>query len=138
MKKLLSLLFIFLLSSILLFNQPLSVHCDEEDVLLEGINKYRSSLNLTSLTENENAHCLADEIADKLKGEPCTNSTGANTVPGIGIGSEDNWIVVVLTTNTSQGSFSPATTDHNAANFHSKYRSIYTSLFFLLSNIYLF
>ncbi|OIV95011.1 hypothetical protein TanjilG_22208 [Lupinus angustifolius] len=55
---------------------------------------------------------------------------------GIGIGKEDNWIVVVLTTNTSQGSFSPATNDHNAANFLSQFPWIYSSLFFLLPNIY--
>ncbi|CAL0332095.1 unnamed protein product [Lupinus luteus] len=198
MMGLMSFFFTFLLSFILFFNQPLSVHCDEEEDLLQGINKYRSSINLTSLTENKNADCLAGEIADELKGQPCTNTTGANTVPGtepqfsnypvllskcqlnisntrdgsimpacvpgltpnivlsnftqslysanlndskytgIGIGAEDNWIVVVLTTNTSSGSFSPATSDHNAANLLPRFGWIYTSLFFLLPNIYLF
>lgn len=37
---------------------------------------------MTSLTTNENAECLADELAEEFKNQPCTNSTGANTVPG--------------------------------------------------------
>ncbi|KAG5144363.1 hypothetical protein AAZX31_11G004400 [Glycine max] len=195
-----SLLFTVLLSSILLSNH--SVKCDdhdEEDDLYQGINKYRESLNLTSLTKNENANCFADEIAGQFKNQPCTNTTGANTVPGtepqfsnypdllnkcqlnisntrdgivmpacvpglvssvvltnftqslysgnlndskytgIGIGSEDNWIVVVLTTNTPEGSFVPETetkTD-SGANFVSKIGSIYCSMFLLVSNLFL-
>lgn len=138
---------------------------DEEDSLLQGINQYRTSLNLTSLTKSERAECLASEVADQFKNQPCTNSTGSNTVPGtepqipnfpnlltkchlnvtttrdgqilpacvprldaalvlsnftksqysmylndtkfsgVGIGSEDNWIVVVLTTSTPEGSY---------------------------------
>ncbi|WZZ41972.1 hypothetical protein YC2023_038231 [Brassica napus] len=146
-------------------------YADEEDVLFIGINSYRASQNLTTLNNNENAECLADEIADQLKNKPCTNDTGSATVPGtepqfadypnilakchlsvsdtrdglimpacvpflesspslvltnftksqyslslndskftgMGIGKEDDWIVVVLTTNTPQGSFSTAT-----------------------------
>ncbi|KAM0066424.1 hypothetical protein Hdeb2414_s0002g00048831 [Helianthus debilis subsp. tardiflorus] len=140
-------------------------HLDEEDILLAGINSYRATLNLTALIENERAECLADEIADQFKYQPCTNTTGSNTIPGtepeifnypnllhkchlnvnttrdgvilpvcvpnldstlvlsnytmspysnylndtkytgVGIGSEDNWIVVVLTTNTPEGRF---------------------------------
>lgn len=37
---------------------------------------------MTSLTTNENAECLAYELAEEFKNQPCTNSTGANTVPG--------------------------------------------------------
>ncbi|CAN0856630.1 Uncharacterized GPI-anchored protein At3g06035 [Linum grandiflorum] len=153
----------FLLSA-LLFTHP--VRCDDEDDrLLQGINNYRTSLNLTVLTENDNAECLASEIADQFKGQPCTNTTGANTVPGtepqlpnypslldkcklnvtntrdgavmpacvpnldpalvltnftmsqysdnlndtkytgVGIGTEGDWVVVVLSTSTPDGSF---------------------------------
>lgn len=143
----------------------LTVKCDidEEDTLLQDINKYRASLNLTALTKNDNAECVADEIADQFKDQPCTNTTGANTVPGTepqlsdypnllakchisntqdgivmpacvpnlvpdlvlsnytksqyannlngtkytgaGIGSDGNWIVVILTTGTPEGSY---------------------------------
>ncbi|KAK9288361.1 hypothetical protein L1049_016814 [Liquidambar formosana] len=70
-----------LLQSIFLINHV--VHCDDEkDNLLQGINSYRASLNLTALTKNENAGCLADEIAGQFKSQPCTNTTGSNTVPG--------------------------------------------------------
>lgn len=149
------------------------LNADEEDNLLQGINQYRTSLNLTSLTKSERAECLASEVADQFKNQPCTNTTGANTVPGtepqissfpnlltkchlnvtttrdgqilpacvpnldpalvlsnftkslysgylndtkfsgIGIGSEDNWIVVVLTTSTPEGNYSPGTSKDN-------------------------
>lgn len=147
-----------------------SEFADEEDLLFSDLNTYRTSLNLTTLNKNENAECLADEIADQFKNKPCTNDTGSFTVPGtepnfpnfpqilakchlnvsdtrdgsimpacvprlesslvltnftksqyslslndskftgIGIGTEDDWIVVVLTTSTPEGSYSTATT----------------------------
>lgn len=148
---------------------------DEEDTLFQGINSYRASaLNLTALAKNDNAECLADGIADQFKNQPCTNTTGSNTVPGtepqladfpnllakchlnvsntrdgvimpacipnldpdlvltnftksqysmnlnqtnftgIGIGSEDNWIVVILTTSTPEGSYVPAQSTDSA------------------------
>jgi len=150
---------------------------------------------LTSLTKNENANCFADEIADQFKNQPCTNTTGANTVPGtepqlsnypnllnkchlnvsntrdgavmpacvpglvpsvvltnftqslysgnlndskftgIGIGSEDNWIVVVLTTSTPEGSFVPETA--NGANLISKIGLIYCSMLLLVGSLFL-
>ncbi|XP_071729756.1 uncharacterized GPI-anchored protein At5g19250-like [Rutidosis leptorrhynchoides] len=161
-----------ILHSILCINQ--TVKCDdEEDSLLSGLNSYRATLNLTSLTTNDRAKCLAEKIADQLKKQPCTNTTGSNTVPGtepefsnfpdllnkchlnvsttrdgtilpacvpnldptlvlsnytksqysnslndtkytgVGIGSEDNWIVVVLTTSTPEGGYSPGSNDVN-------------------------
>ncbi|PIN17375.1 hypothetical protein CDL12_09976 [Handroanthus impetiginosus] len=160
----------------LLFQSILIIKCDEEeDNLLQGINQYRASLNLTALTKNDRADCLADEIADQFKNQPCTNSTGSKTVPGtepqysdypnlltkchlnvtttrdgqimpacvpnlerslvlsnftrsqysgylndtkftgVGIGSEDNWIVVVLTTNTPEGGYYVGTKTDNGA-----------------------
>lgn len=167
---------------------------DEEDTLLQGLNSYRESLNLTSLTKNKNAECLADELADQFKNQPCTNSTGANTVPGTekqlsnypdllakchlnvsntrdgivmpacvpnlepslvlsnftksqysdslndtkykgaGIGSEDNWIVVILTTSTPEGSYVP----YNAASLISNIGLIYCLLFWLISALLIF
>ncbi|CAA0834763.1 Uncharacterized GPI-anchored protein [Striga hermonthica] len=146
---------------------------DEEDRLVQGINQYRTSLNLTALSHNERAECLASELADQFKGQPCTNSTGSNTIPGtepqfpnfqnlltkchlnvtttrdgqimqacvphldpslvlsnftmsqysgylngtqfsgIGVGSEDDWIVVILTANTSQGDYGLGTNVDN-------------------------
>lgn len=169
---------------------------DEEDVLFQGVNKYRASLNLTSLTKNDNANCLAEEVADQFKSQPCTNSTGANTVPGtepnfsnypdlltkchlnisdtrdgmimpvcvpglvpsivlsnftqslysqslndskytgIGIGSEDNWIIAILTTNTPGGSFVTGTS--NGANFISKIGLVFSSILSLAVGITLF
>ncbi|XP_078161130.1 putative GPI-anchored protein At3g06035 [Carex rostrata] len=49
--------------------------------LLKGINSYRASLNLTTLTGNSNACCLAEQLVKQFKGQPCTNSTGDETVP---------------------------------------------------------
>ncbi|KAJ0525364.1 hypothetical protein HanHA300_Chr09g0311181 [Helianthus annuus] len=162
-----------LLNSVFFINH--TVKCDdEEDSLLSGINSYRATLNLTTLTENDRAKCLADKIADQFKNQPCTNTTGSNTVAGtepefanypdlltkchlnvsttrdgtilpacvpnldpilvlsnytrsqysgslndtkytgVGIGSEDDWIVVVLTTNTPEGGYSPGSNDVNS------------------------
>ncbi|XP_054787176.1 uncharacterized GPI-anchored protein At5g19250-like [Prosopis cineraria] len=190
-----SLLFSLLLSSFLFTTHP--VLCDdEEDNLYQGINEYRRSLNLTTLTKNDNAECLADELADQFKNQPCTNTTGANTVPGtepqlpnylnllakchlnvsntrdgavmpacvpgldsslvltnftkslysdnlndtkytgIGIGSDKNWIVVVLTTSTPEGSFLEASA--NGADMISKIGLMYCSMILLvLGNMFL-
>ncbi|XP_073127193.1 uncharacterized GPI-anchored protein At5g19250-like [Henckelia pumila] len=155
---------------------------DEDDNLFQAINQYRTSLNLTTLTKNDRAECLSSKVADQFKGQPCTNTTGSNTVPGtepnysnfpnlltecklnstttrdgqilpacvpnldpslvasnftksqyarylndstftgIGIGSEDNWIVVILTTSTPDGSYSVGTNfndDSGASNLAS-------------------
>ncbi|CAH2079241.1 unnamed protein product [Thlaspi arvense] len=159
---------LFLLSLILSLYRHVLSFSDEEDLLLKSINNYRTSLNLTTLTPNDDAYCLADEVSDQLKNRTCTNTTGLASVPGsesgfknyptlltkchlnatangdgvimtacvpkldpslvltnftksnytknlndskftgIGIGSDDDWIVVVLTTKTPEGSVSPA------------------------------
>ncbi|KAH1096292.1 hypothetical protein J1N35_013213 [Gossypium stocksii] len=192
-------LFFPLLLSILFIISPVFSDNDEEDDLLKGINSYRASLNLTSLTTNENAECLADELAEEFKNQPCTNSTGANTVPGtepqfanypnilakchlnvsvtrdgavmpacvpnlaqslvltnftqsqysenlnetkytgIGIGSEGDWIVVVLTTNTAEGNYATATTTAttSAANSVSEIIIIYHLLLLLMAAFYM-
>lgn len=158
---------------------------------------------MTTLLKNENAHCLADEVAEQFQNQPCTNTTGANTVPGtepqladypnllakchlnvsntrdgvvlpacvpnlestlvvsnftksqysnylndtkfsgIGIGHEDNWIVVVLTTSTPEGSFVPSqdTVETgkaiDTASFLPKISFIYHLLFLLIASILL-
>ena len=156
---------------------------------------------MTTLTKNDNAECLAEEIADQFKNQPCTNTTGSNTVPGTepqfpnypslltkchlnisntrdgavmpacvpnldpslvltnftrttysdnlndtkftgaGIGSDGNWIVVVLTTSTPEGSFVTSKTDgsdSNAANLTAKNTGlIYHLLFLLIGSLFM-
>lgn len=132
---------------------------DEKESLLKGINNFRQSQNLSALTMNNKASCFAKEIAKQLEGEPCSQVTDPNSVPGVpdilkkckvnissttdglmlsvcvvnrvpnlvlnnftqtfygkylksskftgaGIGKEDDWTVVVLSTNTPAGTFS--------------------------------
>lgn len=55
---------------------------------------------------------------------------------GVGIGSDGDWIVVVLTTGTSEGSFVPATTT-SAASLVSEISLIYQLLFLLMAAFYL-
>ncbi|KAK1432431.1 hypothetical protein QVD17_09327 [Tagetes erecta] len=148
------------------FLLPNLVFCDEEDNLLSGINSFRQSRNLVPFSKNNNAGCMADEIAESLENKPCSIMAGpsimTSTQPryanypdiikkcdidvnttadgvilpvcvskriqtlvltnytqssyasylnnsrysGIGIGKEDDWVVVVLTTNTPAGTFS--------------------------------
>ncbi|GLT99761.1 hypothetical protein SLE2022_171790 [Rubroshorea leprosula] len=183
-----SLIFSLLLFSVVSMNPPVLCDTNEDDNLLQGINSYRASQNLAALTKNENAECFADEMAKQFKSQPCTNTTGADTVPGtepqlsnypnllskcnlnvsdtmdgavmpacvpnlvsslvlsnftqsqysenlndtkytgIGIGSEGNWIVVVLSTSTPKGSFAT----YNAASLVSKIHPIYHLLLLLL------
>ncbi|GAB2220143.1 hypothetical protein Droror1_Dr00007786 [Drosera rotundifolia] len=166
---------------------------DETANLLQGINSYRASLNLTAFGKNDNAACFAQELADQFKDLTCTNTSGPNTilgtedqlpnypqllshchlnisntrdgaimpacvpnlVPGIvltnftesqytlylndskytaaGVGSDGNWIVVVLSTNTSSGSFET----YNAASFISKPGILFLLLFFFVSSLFL-
>ena len=55
---------------------------DEEDDLFEGLNGYRSSSNLPNFTENSNAACLAEKIADKLDALSCENAFDYSSAPG--------------------------------------------------------
>ncbi|XP_051152904.1 uncharacterized GPI-anchored protein At5g19250-like [Andrographis paniculata] len=163
----------FLILSLLCHSISIIKCDDEEDNLLQGINRYRATLNLKALTKNDRAECLAEKVAEQFKNQPCTNTTGANTVPGtepqyadfpkllskcnlnvtttrdgqimpacvpnlepavvlsnftksqysgnlndtqytgIGIGSEKNWIVVVLTTSTPEGNYALGTNKNN-------------------------
>ncbi|KAL8515284.1 hypothetical protein ACS0TY_014123 [Phlomoides rotata] len=154
----------------LLFHSIFLVKCDDEDDLLQGINQFRSSSGLPLLSHNNGIECLADDIADRLKNQPCTGNTSApqprpsdyadlitkcrltnatlqgiqilpvclpesqssqrlnayTTSPspyatylndtrfsGIGIGSDDNWTVVILTTATPGTPATPSTPDED-------------------------
>ncbi|CAH8313616.1 unnamed protein product [Eruca vesicaria subsp. sativa] len=159
---------LFLLSLLSLSLHRPVLSNQEEESLLQGINDYRTSLKLTTLTENENAACLAEEIAELIKHQPCTNTSGPASVPGsqtgfpgflellnnceisvtstrdgeimpacapdldaslllssftktrynknlndskftgIGVASDNDWIVVILTTSTPEGGYTPA------------------------------
>lgn len=130
----------------------------EEDIVLQGLNRYRTSSGLPAFANNEKASCLADKIAERvLENQPCSanaNSIQLSNYPdflqycgvdvthvrdglvlpvcvpklvpnlvladytktqranyikdlkftGAGIASEDNWMVVVLSTNNPEGS----------------------------------
>ncbi|WOL01830.1 GPI-anchored protein [Canna indica] len=74
---------IFLFSFFLLAVMLHSARSDDtSSELLDGLNKYRNSLNLSKLTENKNAACLAEQVALAFKDQDCSNSTGSDTVPG--------------------------------------------------------
>ncbi|KAK1317262.1 putative GPI-anchored protein [Acorus calamus] len=75
-------LFLFALLPIILLLSPSAISADSSSQLLQGLNSYRASLNLSSLTENDNAACLANQLADQFKDDTCSNTTGSDTVPG--------------------------------------------------------
>ncbi|PIA44814.1 hypothetical protein AQUCO_01700425v1 [Aquilegia coerulea] len=186
----LHLLLIMLVQALLMFSSPVTCD-DEEERLLQRINSYRLSLRLSALAENDNADCLADEIADQLEDRPCPTTINSSTpeaqfsnypkplehchlsmnntrdgaillscIPGqpksltvfnftdpqytrylnkskfigAGIGSEDEWIVVVLTTNTPGGSFVAS----SAGNLVFKFGLIYNFLALILELLVLF
>ncbi|KAM5561293.1 putative GPI-anchored protein [Rosa sericea] len=158
-------LFAFVLVQAFLLHSSL-VYCnEEEDDLLQDLNSFRGSLNLTDFKENEKADCIADEISDELEDDPCSraadyqikpgngpqfpyftklitkcdidNSTTTDGIilpvcvlnldpdlvlknytktkfaqflndskyTGAGVGSKDDWMIVVLTTDSHSGSF---------------------------------
>ncbi|XP_042488449.1 uncharacterized GPI-anchored protein At5g19250-like [Macadamia integrifolia] len=73
--------FVLLILAIFSLSHPVRA-TDEKAQLLQDLNKYRSSLSLSALKENSNADCFADQIAKQYKSQPCSNTTGADTVPG--------------------------------------------------------
>ncbi|KAJ4771954.1 Glycoprotein membrane precursor GPI-anchored [Rhynchospora pubera] len=72
-------LFLFSLSLIVCLLSQTARSDNTGSQLLKGINSYRASLNLTALSENSDA-CLAEQYAIQMKDEPCTDSTGDDTV----------------------------------------------------------
>ncbi|CAN1843299.1 Uncharacterized GPI-anchored protein At3g06035 [Linum perenne] len=101
---------------------------DDENNLLQGLNSYRQSQSLPILAKHDKAGCVADRVANKLENQPCPAS-GRAAAPVVqlsdypevmdkcgvdinktreGLGSEDDWMVVVLTTASPGGSFAGA------------------------------
>ncbi|XP_031281460.1 uncharacterized GPI-anchored protein At5g19250-like [Pistacia vera] len=159
----LSLFFLVLLQAICFL--PHRVHCGDEEDILQGLNSYRTLIREPHLTENKNAKCVAEKIAEDLEDYKCNSTNGVNTpvstqqqfatekiikkckilpestkegvilsvcvhklVPslvftnftytykytkflkssnytGAGLGCSDDWMVLVLTTNTVGGNF---------------------------------
>ncbi|KAL8155408.1 putative GPI-anchored protein At3g06035 [Apium graveolens] len=177
-----------LLLAVFLLTVP--VRCDEKDNLLQGINSYRRTKGLPELTKNDKAGCLADQIAEKMEGQPCARVTGSNSTPpsppnppqfsnypdalkkckvdiahtkdgvilpvcvkdrvptlvltnytqssygvylnnskftGAGIGKEEDWTVVVMSTNTPSGTLSSGSVYSNVC--------IMCHMFFLLVSL---
>ncbi|XP_050380762.1 uncharacterized GPI-anchored protein At5g19250-like [Argentina anserina] len=158
-------LFALVLAYVFLIQSSPAYCNEEEDDLFDGLNNFRQTLNLSELTRNDKAGCIADEISDALQGQPCShaadyeikpgngpvfpyfskliikcnidNSTTADGIilpvcvpnldpdivlnnytntkfarflndskyTGAGVGSEDDWMIVVLTTDSPSGSF---------------------------------
>lgn len=56
---------------------------DDASQLLAAINQYRTSvINITGLSPNAGATCLAKQVLTHYENTACTNSTGLDTVPG--------------------------------------------------------
>lgn len=131
----------------------------EEEIVLQGLNSFRTARGLPALTINENAACLADRFADQILEDMTCSATAPyqlQNYPGVlaycgvdvnqtregavmpvcapqlvpnnllsnytrsfqytrylsdakftgaGLGTEDDWMVVILTTNTPGGNF---------------------------------
>ncbi|XP_030958343.1 uncharacterized GPI-anchored protein At5g19250-like [Quercus lobata] len=50
--------------------------------LWDNLNGYRRSLHLNNFTDNSNAACLANKIADQLKNDTCKNAFNFSPTPG--------------------------------------------------------
>ncbi|KAG8648258.1 uncharacterized protein LOC110623808 [Manihot esculenta] len=150
-------LFLLLLAIFLLSSSVLSD--GEEEIVLQGLNSFRTARGLPALTINENAACLADRFADQILEDMTCSATAPyqlQNYPGVlaycgvdvnqtregavmpvcapqlvpnnllsnytrsfqytrylsdakftgaGLGTEDDWMVVILTTNTPGGNF---------------------------------
>jgi hypothetical protein len=72
---------------------------------------------------------------------PYSDNLNDTKFTGAGIGSDGNWIVVVLTTSTPEGSYVTSKTDgsdYNAANLTAKNTGlIYHLLFLLIGSLFL-
>ncbi|KDP23527.1 hypothetical protein JCGZ_23360 [Jatropha curcas] len=69
----LRLILLGLLLAIFLLSSP--VHCDDdEDDLFKCLNSHRAYLDLPTLVNNEDAECLAGEVAKELEDQPCNGS----------------------------------------------------------------
>uniref|UniRef100_A0A2C9VCY2 Uncharacterized GPI-anchored protein At5g19230-like domain-containing protein n=1 Tax=Manihot esculenta TaxID=3983 RepID=A0A2C9VCY2_MANES len=156
-------LFLLLLAIFLLSSSVLSD--GEEEIVLQGLNSFRTARGLPALTINENAACLADRFADQILEDMTCSATAPYhfnprqldhypellskcntnniTVGGVvlpvcvpqlapttvftnytrtdyakyindssfteaGLGSKGDWMVVVLSTSTSQNTTGPA------------------------------
>ncbi|KAD4586409.1 hypothetical protein R6Q59_035279 [Mikania micrantha] len=67
-------------SLLFFFLSPTLVLSDEEDNLLQGINSFRQSKNLNPLSKNDNARCMADEIAEALENKACGTMAGPSII----------------------------------------------------------
>lgn len=74
-------------------------------------------------------------VLSNFTGSLYSDSLNDTKYTGIGIGSEDNWIVVVLTTNTPAGNFAPYSS--SGANLISKMGLIHCSMLVLVGIVFL-
>ena len=56
--------------------------CTAATQVLQGINDYRLTSNLSSLASNPGAQCVAKKMLNIYQGTGCSNSTGLDTTPG--------------------------------------------------------
>ncbi|RXI01866.1 hypothetical protein DVH24_015215 [Malus domestica] len=183
--------FLFYVLGLLFLSHPVFSN-DEEDKLFQSLNNFRQSQKLPEFKKNDNAACLADKLADKLEHRQCsssqkysiepgngpkfpkfdklrrrchieTNSTTAGIIwpvcvpdldedlvlnnytrshyakylkdskyAGVGIGSEDDWVIVVLTTDAQSGSFASGAASLGAIGMIHYMAAVLVGLFLVL------